>query len=376
MKEHKTKQRVMVVDDTPYNIDLMRAILADTYEIIVATNGLEAIGLAHSENLPDIILLDIMMPEMDGYEVCTLLKSSKRTKHIPVIFITAKDYDEDQAKGFSIGAVDYITKPISLPIVKARVATHLALSNQNRLLEEKVYQRTKELNATQDITIRSLAILAEYRDNETGGHIVRTQHYVRILAEKLKKHSRFSYAIGSDESIELLFKSVPLHDIGKVAIKDDILLKSGRLTDEEFAEIKRHAIYGAQALEKAQSSISEGLSSSFLTTAKEVALTHHEKYDGQGYPYGLIGDEIPISGRLMAIADIYDALVTKRVYKPPFSHKKAYSIITEGDGRVEPCHFDPDVLVAFKESAESFRELAIKFADSEEERQAIMSNNN
>jgi len=365
----------MIVDDTPSNIALMEIILADTYEISVATNGFEAIGLAHSENPPDIILLDIMMPEMDGYEVCAQLKASKRTQHIPIIFVTAKDDTEDQAKGFSIGAVDYITKPVSFPIVKARVAIHLALFDQNRMLEEKVRQRTMELNATQDVTIRSLAILAEYRDNETGGHIVRTQHYVRILAEKLKNHPRFSDAIGSDDMIQLLFKSAPLHDIGKVAIKDNILLKPGRLTDEEFEEMKRHTIYGAEALEKAQSSIDEVMHSSFLSIAMEIALTHHEKYDGQGYPAGLKGDEIPISGRLMAVADIYDALVSKRVYKPPFTHKKAYSIITEGDGRVEPSHFDPDVLCAFKETSESFREVAIKFADSEEERNALMADN-
>jgi len=375
MREHKTKQHVMIVDDTPANIALMGAILADTYEISVATNGLEAIGLAHSENPPDIILLDIMMPEMDGYEVCAQLKASKRTQHIPIIFVTAKDDTEDQAKGLALGAVDYITKPVSFPIVKARVAIHLALFDQNRMLEKKVRQRTMELNATQDVTIRSLAILAEYRDNETGGHIVRTQHYVRILAEKLKNHPRFSDAIGSDDMIQLLFKSAPLHDIGKVAIKDNILLKPGRLTDEEFEEMKRHTIYGAEALEKAQSSIDEVMHSSFLSIAMEIALTHHEKYDGQGYPAGLKGDEIPISGRLMAVADIYDALVSKRVYKPPFTHKKAYSIITEGDGRVEPSHFDPDILFAFKETAEKFREVGIKFADSQEERNALMADN-
>ncbi len=376
MQKQKTKQHVMIVDDTPSNIHFMEVILADTYEISVARNGRDAIGLAHSENPPDIILLDIMMPEMDGYEVCARLKASKRTQHIPVIFVTAKDDIEDQTKGFSAGAVDYITKPFNFPVVKARVATHLALSDQNRMLEEKVRQRTIELNATQDVTIRSLAILAEYRDNETGGHIVRTQHYVRILAEKLKNYPRFSDAIGSDQMIELLFKSAPLHDIGKVAIRDNILLKPGRLTDEEFAEMKRHTIYGAEALEKAQDSIGEGMHSSFLSIAMEIALTHHEKYDGSGYPAGLKGDEIPISGRLMAIADIYDAIVSKRVYKPPFSHKKAYSIITDGDGRVEPGHFDPDVLSAFKETAGSFMDFAMKFSDSQEERNALVVDNN
>lgn len=373
MYKEKQKQHIMVVDDTPYDIAFMESSLSDTYEISVATNGCDAIELARSSNQPDLILLDVMMPNMDGYEVCSQLKESQITRHIPIIFVTAKDDTANQANGFALGAVDYITKPISIPIVKARVATHLALADQNRALEAEVRHRTMELNATQDVTIRSLAILAEYRDNETGGHIVRTQHYVRILAEQLRELPRFCDTIGSNDVVELLFKSAPLHDIGKVGIRDYILLKPGTLTDDEFSEMKQHTIYGAEALEKAESSMGEGMHSSFLSIAREIAYTHHEKYDGSGYPQGLKGDEIPVSGRLMAIADIYDALVSRRVYKPPFSHSKAYAIITDGDGRVEPSHFDPDVLAAFKSAGENFRKVAIKFADSEEERQALSS---
>jgi putative two-component system response regulator len=371
MKNSSSRQRILVVDDTPSNISILGETLSGSYEIVVATCGRDAIATASSLPPPDLILLDIMMPGMDGYQVCALLKESALTRHIPVIFVTAKDEVADEAKGFALGAVDYITKPISTAIVQARVATHLALYDQNRALEEKVRRRTRELANTQDVTIRSLAILAEYRDNETGGHIIRTQHYVRILAEALQDHPRFVTLLGEGEYIDLLFKSTPLHDIGKVAIRDEILLKPGRLTTEEFEEMKRHTLYGREALLKAEEALEEPITPSFLGIAREMAYSHHEKYDGSGYPQGIAGDAIPLPGRLMAVADVYDALVSKRIYKPPFSHAKAYRIITEGDGRVEPAHFDPDVLAAFRNRVEHFRKLASQFADSEEERQAL-----
>ncbi len=371
MKNSSSRQRILVVDDTPSNISILGETLSGSYEIVVATSGVDAIATASSCPPPDLILLDIMMPGMDGYQVCAHLKESALTRHIPVIFVTAKDEVADEAKGFALGAVDYITKPISTAIVQARVATHLALYDQNRSLEEKVRRRTRELANTQDVTIRSLAILAEYRDNETGGHIIRTQHYVRILAEALQDHPRFVALLGEEEYIDLLFKSTPLHDIGKVAIRDEILLKPGRLTTEEFEEMKRHTLYGRDALLKAEESLEEPITPSFLSMAREMAYSHHEKHDGSGYPQGIAGDAIPVPGRLMAVADVYDALVSKRIYKPPFSHRKAYRIITEGDGRVEPAHFDPDVLAAFRNRAEQFRKLASQFADSEEERQAL-----
>lgn len=372
MKVLIPRQRILVVDDTPSNISILGETLADRYEIVVATNGVDALETASTFPPPDLILLDIMMPGMDGYQVCAQLKESALTRDIPVIFVTARDDVADEAKGFALGAVDYITKPISTAIVQARVATHLALYDQNRILEEKVRRRTKELANTQDVTIRSLAILAEYRDNETGGHIIRTQHYVRLLAEALQDHPRFIDQLSAGEYVDLLFKSTPLHDIGKVAIRDMILLKPGRLTAEEFAEMKRHTVYGRDALLRAEDALEEPITPSFLSMSRDMAYSHHEKYDGSGYPLGVAGDAIPLPGRLMAVADVYDALVSKRVYKPPFSHNKAYRIITEGDGRVEPIHFDPDVLEAFRRVADQFLVLAGHFADSEEERQALL----
>ena len=311
------------------------------------------------------------MPGMDGYEVCRRLKEDPATKNIPVIFITALSEVNEEERGLLLGAADYLTKPISPPIVRARVATQLALHDQTRELERLVDQRTRELEINQDLTIRSLAILAEYRDKETGGHIVRTQHYVRILADDLKKHGHFTSWFVDGRYEETLFKSTPLHDLGKVAIPDHILLKPGPLTEEEFAEIKRHAKYGGDALRKAEESLPVGATSTFLEVAKKMAYSHHEKFDGSGYPDGLRGEEIPLSGRLMAIADVYDALVSKRVYKPAFSHAKACRIILQGDGRVEPGHFDPQVLAAFARRRDAFKEVAGQFADSEEERHSL-----
>ena len=365
------QQRILVVDDTPANIAIIGLAISDLYEIIVATNGNEALRLAQAEPLPDLILLDIMMPGMDGYEVCQRLKENPLTKKIPVIFITALSEVNEEEKGFLLGGADYITKPISPPIVRARVATQLALHNQHRELERLVDLRTRELEMNQDLTIRSLAILAEYRDNETGGHIIRTRHYVRILAADLKQHAKFATLFADNRYEENLVKSTPLHDIGKIAIPDSILLKPGPLTAEDFAEMKNHTKYGGDALLKAEESLGAENTSTFLEVAKQIAYSHHEKYDGTGYPDGLHGDDIPIEGRIMTIGDIYDALVSKRVYKPAFSHAKACRIILEGDGRVEPTHFDPQVLAAFARRQDDFKKVASQFADSEEERQAL-----
>jgi len=258
--------------------------------------------------------------------------------------------------------------------VNARVATHLelkaareALKHQNEILEEKVRLRTNELADTQDVTIHSLAVLAEYRDNETGGHIMRTQRYVRSMAAHLAAHARFRDYLDK-ATIELLFKSTPLHDIGKVGVPDNILLKPGKLTDEEFEQMKQHTIYGRDAIITAEERVGRGQSTSFLAIAREITVAHHEKWDGSGYPYGLKEEEIPISGRLMAIFDVYDALISKRVYKPPFPHAEAVEIITQGDGRVMPAHFDPDILEAFAQTHETFRDIAIEHADHTEER--------
>lgn len=370
MSASQHKQKIMIVDDAPSNIAVLGQILTGEYDLVVATNGEKALLLAEITPLPDLILLDIMMPGIDGYEVCARLKANSLTRRIPVIFVTAKDDTTDEEKGFACGGVDYLTKPVSAPIVRARVKTHLALHDQNRVLEKKVRERTVELSDTQDIFIFGLANLAECRDNETGGHIQRTQHYVRILAEQLAGHERYRNFLGP-EVISLLFKSAPLHDIGKVGIPDSILLKPGKLTDEEFREMQRHVIYGYDCMVNSVKKLGKESLPSFLRFASEIALTHHEKWDGSGYPYGLKGEAIPVSGRLMTVADIYDALISKRPYKPPFTHSRAVEIITKGDGRVMPGHFDPDVLAAFQERQQEFREHALLYADFDEERQAL-----
>ena len=357
-----TKSIVLVVDDTETNIDILVETLGDAFDVSVAMDGEGALESVASEP-PDLILLDIMMPGMDGYEVCSRLKEDPATRDIPVIFVTAMGDAQDEEKGLALGAVDYITKPIQPALVKARVRNQLELKRHRDHLEELVRERTLQLELTQEATIESLAALAEYRDPETGGHIKRTQNYVRMLAGQLKSHPRFE-AFLTDETIEVLYRSAPLHDIGKVGIQDHILLKPGKLTDEEFQEMKNHTRYGRDALRAASNRLG---SDSFLRLAEEIAYTHQEKWDGSGYPRGLAGEDIPISGRLMALADVYDALISKRVYKPPFPHAKAVAIITEGRGR----HFDPDVVDAFLAVADTFRETALAFADFEEERKAL-----
>ena len=362
-----SKLKVLIVDDTPENIDVLGEILKPYYKCSVALDGEKALAIARSDSPPDLVFLDVMMPGMDGYEVCRRLKDGADTREIPVIFVTAKSEEQDETRGFELGAVDYITKPVSPPLVLARAKAHLdlaiatrALQHQNVILEEKVVQRTREIQITQDVTIQALASLAETRDNETGCHIRRTQNYVRELAQTLTTHVRFSRDL-DDATIDLLYKSAPLHDIGKVGIPDSILLKPGKLTEEEFETMKEHARYGRDALLRAESSLADSESTSFLKMAREIAYAHHEKWDGSGYPQGLAGDAIPVAARLMALADVYDALISKRVYKPAFSHKKAVAIIEEGKGS----HFDPDVVVGFLEIQESFRQIAITFADND-----------
>lgn len=357
------KPILLVVDDTPDNLTLMNGLLKDDYRVKVANNGEKALRIATADIPPDLILLDIMMPGIDGYEVCRRLKADEKTRDVPVIFLTAKMEVEDEKLGFELGAVDYITKPISPPIVLARVKTHLALKasadflrDKSEYLEQEVQRRTEELAAIQDVTIIAMASLAETRDNETGNHIRRTQWYVRTLARKLAESPEYAAQLDAP-TIELLFKSAPLHDIGKVGIPDRILLKPGKLTDEEFAIMKTHTTLGLEAIEAAESRL--GTKVEFLRFAKEIAYFHQEKWDGSGYPEGRAGLDIPFSARLMAVADVYDALISKRVYKPALSHEVAVKIILAGSG----IHFDPDIVAAFESVLEQFRAIAQKYAD-------------
>lgn len=372
------KAHILVVDDQLENLLILEDMLAGQYRVTTATDGAEALRCLGAEGSVDLVLLDAVMPGMDGFDTCKVIKDSPLWSAIPVLFLTSLDGVEDETRALSLGAEDFIHKPFSAPVIKARVRTHLNLAaamaelqNRNVSLEQTVAERTSqvlkqsaELNrraqqlvAAQSATISAFCSLAEVRDNETGNHILRTQNYVRCVAEALKSHPRFRAEL-SDANIYLMFKSAPLHDIGKVAIPDQILLKPGPLTDKEWVVMRRHCEYGRSAIEQAELALGDE-ADSFLHYAREIAYCHHEKWDGSGYPCGLSGDAIPVSARLMAVADVYDALISRRVYKPPFSHEKAVKIITESRGT----HFDPDVVDAFLAVEEEFREIATKYQD-------------
>ncbi|SDS31113.1 response regulator [Pseudomonas oryzae] len=360
------KPTILVVDDNPNNLVLISSLLRNDYRVKVANSGEAALRIAGSAEQPDLILLDIMMPEMDGYEVCQRLKADAQLCDIPVIFLTARTSVDDEEHGLHLGAVDYITKPISPPVMLARVQTQLKLKasadflrNKSEFLEREVQKRVREVLEVQDITIEMMASLAETRDNETGNHIRRTQNYVRALARHLQKHPRFAGFL-SDANIQLLFKTAPMHDIGKIGIPDSILLKPGRLDAQEFHVMQSHASLGGEAIARAERLA--GREVPFLRIAREIAQSHHEKWDGTGYPQGLGGDDIPISARLMALADVYDALISSRVYKTAMSHDEAVKIICAGKGS----HFDPDMVDAFLELQDVFRAIAERYADNTE----------
>jgi putative two-component system response regulator len=319
------RQVILVVDDIPENIDVLNGILSEDYNVKVAINGMMALKIAEKLR-PDLILLDIMMPGMNGYEVCETLKKNMETQKIPVIFVTAKDQVVDEAQGFEVGAVDYITKPVSPPIVLARVKTHLALYDQKRELEGMVKVRTLELDNSRLEIIRRLGRAAEYRDNETGMHVIRMSKYSQLIALE----------IGLDETqAELILNASPMHDVGKIGISDLILLKPGKLTDEEFDTIKRHCEYGEMIIGDHPSEL--------LIQAKVVAKTHHEKWNGRGYPNHLTGEDIPLIGRIAAVADVFDALTSERPYKKAWTVEDAVNLIKKESGE----HFDPHIADAF-----------------------------
>ena len=363
MKALNSKPTILVVDDTPDNIDLLRAVLEDDYRTKIAVNGERALKIAAGADQPDLILLDIMMPGMSGYDVCRALKADPATANIPVIFVTAMSEVADEQLGLALGAVDYITKPISAPLVLARIKTQLGmkrmqdfLRDQNHYLESEVERRVREVAALQDVTIHAMASLAETRDSETGNHIRRTSHYLKALAEQVRHLPRFRDFL-TDKTIELLFKTAPLHDIGKVGIPDHILLKPGRFEPHEMAIMKTHTTLGRDAILAAEREL--GIEVDFLKYAKEIAYSHHEKWDGTGYPQGLAGEQIPISARLMALADVYDALISCRIYKDGMRHEDAVKIIAEGRGT----HFDADIVDAFLRIQHEFQAISSRYAD-------------
>ncbi len=352
------KKQILVVDDSEHNINLIVDALADKYRISVATSGQDALTLVERV-LPELILLDVMMPEMDGYAVCSALKSDSRFSGIPIIFLTALHDESDETKGLAMGAVDYITKPFNPHLLKQRVNNHLMLKEHRDNLENKVIEKSRQLDLTQDVTIEIAGKLAEFRDEETGEHINRTKQYIRLLATRNRELKTSVSRSMDDRYIELLTKSAPLHDIGKVGIPDEILLKPGRLTPEEFNVIKKHTVYGRDIIMTSAKSLGRD---SFLTIAREIAYSHHEKWDGTGYPEGLNQTEIPLAGRMMAIADVYDALISKRLYKPAFSHEKAVGIIKADKGT----HFDPEQVDVFLSCEKQFHAIALEYADPEE----------
>lgn len=324
--------KILIVDDTKTNIDVLIQALRNNYKLGVALNGQKAIEYARA-NHPDLILLDILMPEMDGFKVCQKLKDDPKTKDIPIIFITAMDGSGDKTMGFGMGAVDYITKPFDIAEVKARVKTHLslriaqeALKNHNIILEQKVRERTREFEEAQIEILERLEMAAEYRDQKTGNHIKRMSEYCRLMGD----------ALGLEpEEANLLALASTMHDLGKIGIPDTILLKPGKLTEDELETMKTHTIIGGELL--------SGSDHKLLQQARIIALTHHEKWDGTGYPRGLKGKDIPLFGRILCLCDVFDALVSERPYKRPWPVKKTLEKIREGSGT----HFDPELVEIF-----------------------------
>jgi len=361
----ENSSRVLIVDDDEANLLILEEGLRDQFEIQSASCGGEALELACRVPTPDIILLDIMMPDMDGFDVLKKLRQRIRTRNIPVIFVTSLNDAHDEMTGLKLGACDYITKPINLSLLEVRLRNQLELKRYRDHLQELVLERTRTLQLVQQVTIETISQVTEFRDPETGGHINRTRAYVRLLAEQLKSSGIYQREL-TPEHIEMLYLSAPLHDIGKVAISDELLYKPAKLDEGEFEQMKQHAVFGETVLKRASDRLG---TDSFLKTAAEIAGAHHEKWNGSGYPRKLKEEAIPLSGRLMALADVYDALISERVYKPPFSHDKAASIILQGKGS----HFDPNIVDTFMKIQFEFRECAALHADSELERAILFS---
>lgn len=373
--ENGPPQTILIVDDTPENLSVLGETLRPHYRVRAAISGERALHALTIATPPDLILLDIMMPGMDGYQVLRVIQSKAETRNIPVIFVTAMDSAEGEMQGLGLGAVDYITKPFNPEIVLARVRTHIELAkarerlhDQNAWLEREVARRTHENALIRDLSLAALASLAEIRDTETGHHILRTQSFVELLAHHLADHPDYRDAL-ADGRLEMIVRSAPLHDIGKVGIPDSILLKPGRLTPEEFEHMKKHPVIGADAITRAMAQAARSRNGTeplpdgafaFMETACEIALGHHEKWDGSGYPSGLKAEQIPVSARLMALADVFDALSSRRVYKEPMGIEEVTRIIVAERGR----HFDPVIVDAFVALRPAFAEVAQRFADA------------
>jgi len=334
---------ILVVDDEPTNITILAQLLAPEYHVLVANSGARALELVESSTRPDIVLLDVMMPGLSGFDVCARLKTNPLTADVPVIFVTAMSDERSEEKGFHLGAVDYITKPVVPAIVMARVKAQLALHSQTRALEQLVSERTLELNDTRLKVIQRLGRAAEYRDNETGMHVIRMAKYSRMLAEQVGMSPRWT---------ALLYDAAPMHDVGKIGIPDSILLKPGKLDPDEWEIMKSHTTIGAQI-------IGDPEGSDLLALAASMALHHHEKWDGTGYPHGLSGDEIPIEARIIAVADVFDALCSDRPYKTAWTTADAMTWIGDQTG----AHFDPQLAQAFVTMSDGTSAVQAQHAD-------------
>ena len=366
MLDRPEQEVILVVDDQPDNLMLMSELLMGHYQVRVAASGAKALRVAQSTPAPDLVLLDIMMPEMDGYEVCRRLKADPRTRDIPVIFLTGVVSSADEQRGLDLGAVDYITKPISPPVTLARIRAHLKLKanadflrDKSEFLELEVLRRTRELQAVQDTTLEAVATLCDLRDNPHSRHLLRIEQYMRLLADALARRDGEAGELDL-EQIERLARSAQLHDIGKVVVPDRVLLNPGQLSPEDRVLMQSHTIAGRDALEAAERRL--GMSAEFLRFAKEITYSHHERWDGSGYPQGLLGEQIPLSARLLALIDCYDELTSRRPYQAPLSPDEARQRIVAASGS----HLDPRVVEAFLEVADGFAAIALRYADDDQ----------
>jgi putative two-component system response regulator len=344
--------KIILVDDTPVILKVARNALMSKYDVFTAPSA-EKMFQFLEKALPDMILLDVMMPEMSGYEAMAKLKKDPRTKDIPVIFLTSMKDANSELEGLSLGAVDYIAKPFSPQLLLKRVDVHMLMESQKRRLEELnghlnslVEQKTRAVLELQRAILVTVSDLVECRDDVTGSHVDRTESFLRILVNEMQARGVYSEAMGSWDK-DILIQSAQLHDVGKIAIRDSVLLKPAKLTEEEFNYMKKHTTFGELVIDKIQQSTNESM---FLTHAKIMAGAHHEKWDGTGYPRGMAGFDIPLQGRMMAIADVYDALVSARPYKAAFPHEEAVNIIKSESGR----HFDPVIAEVFVAASGKF----------------------
>ena len=346
------RKKVILVDDNPINLKLARNTLMGKYDVFTVPSAEKLFQLLEKTS-PDIILLDVMMPEMNGYEAIKILKEDPNTQDIPVIFLTSKSDVNSELEGFIQGAVDYVSKPFSPQLLLKRVDVHVLVESQKRELkhmndnlQKLVEEKTEEILELQTAILKTMSNLVECRDDVTGGHVERTEYFLKVLIDEMLNQNVYRDILDTWD-INLFLKSAQLHDVGKIAIRDNILMKPGPLSEEERDEMKKHTSFGETVIEKIQE---ESRESVFLTHAKIMAGTHHEKWDGTGYPKGIAGASIPLQGRLMALVDVYDALVSERPYKKPFTHQEALQIIEEGSG----AQFDPALVEIFTAAAQHF----------------------